>query len=566
MVRYHMKSIIITLMLVLNGMLCNYAQNGMVGDGFGGRHWYYPTNYTVGSYSAYSLCQEGCNSSINQLFGWGANNYNQLGIGSTEGASDIPIPIPNMTNVKYYSTGYMMGAIKNDNTGWTWGVTGGGQNNGISGSPVQVISDVKFLDAGSSSVAFIKSDGTVWSIGINDQGLFGNGTGGNPNAHVYNPSQMLDIYDAVRVAVNRKSTIVLLSDSSLVSAGNGPHTGLGFGQTNVPMPIPGLPKIVDVKSTADNTLALAENGDVYFWGRYNFSQQTQWTPVRIASLSNIVAISGCDDGYHFLVLDSLMNCYAFGDNSGGQCGTSSVSNAHIPYNQPILVATNVVDIMAGENFSYIVKSGGDLYCSGVSEGGTIWFNLLDFQRDTFTMIDPSVIPDFCLPTGVIVQPTPCTDTTFGSIRIDAFGENSPYLFSLGGTYQSESVFNGLSNGAYEISVQDSQGCITNVATTIGGLACPELPDSIVFPNVFTPNNDGANDFFLFESHGVSNLVLTIYNRWGKMVRTIEGTDAFWDGKTANGVDCSGGVYYYMAQFKNSDQKPNTHKGYVSLIR
>jgi hypothetical protein len=53
----------------------------MVGDGFGGRLWYNPTNYTVGSYSAYSLCYDICGTGETQLYGWGANGYNQLGLG-----------------------------------------------------------------------------------------------------------------------------------------------------------------------------------------------------------------------------------------------------------------------------------------------------------------------------------------------------------------------------------------------------------------------------------------------------------------------------------------------------
>ena len=108
-----MKSPISFIFLAL---FINYstAQNSMVGDGFGGRLWYSPTNYTVGSYSAYSVCYEQCEDSPNQLYGWGNNGSNQLGLGFSIGGVNIPTPIPNMTNVKFYSTGYDMGAIKKD--------------------------------------------------------------------------------------------------------------------------------------------------------------------------------------------------------------------------------------------------------------------------------------------------------------------------------------------------------------------------------------------------------------------------------------------------------------------
>lgn len=103
----------------------------------------------------------------------------------------VPVTIPFMNKVKYYSAGYMAGAIKNDSTGWAWG-------NPISGDPIEVIEDVKFLDAGSISVSFVKYDGTVWSIGSNSQGNFGDGT------TLYSPTipiQMLGITNAVRVFI-----------------------------------------------------------------------------------------------------------------------------------------------------------------------------------------------------------------------------------------------------------------------------------------------------------------------------------------------------------------------------
>jgi alpha-tubulin suppressor-like RCC1 family protein len=68
-----------------------------------------------------------------------------------------------------------------------------------------------------------------------------------------------------------------------------------------------------------------------------------------------VAISGCDDGYHFMALDANKNCYAWGDNFGHLTSANNRS-----YSTPSLVATNVIDIMAGETFSYIVKADGIL--------------------------------------------------------------------------------------------------------------------------------------------------------------------------------------------------------------
>lgn len=69
-----------------------YSQNSLVGDGFGGRLWYKPSNYTVGSYSAYSICYTGlCSDGPNELRGWGSNGTNQLGLGNLVSETNTPV-------------------------------------------------------------------------------------------------------------------------------------------------------------------------------------------------------------------------------------------------------------------------------------------------------------------------------------------------------------------------------------------------------------------------------------------------------------------------------------------
>ena len=84
----------------------SFSQNSIIGDKFGGRLWYRPYNYSVGSYSAYSICGDS-----NQLYGWGDNATGQLGDGTYENRS-APSKTIGMTNIKFFTAGYFMGAIK----------------------------------------------------------------------------------------------------------------------------------------------------------------------------------------------------------------------------------------------------------------------------------------------------------------------------------------------------------------------------------------------------------------------------------------------------------------------
>ncbi len=374
-----MNRLFYILLLQLFSLGSVIAQNSMVGDGFGGRLWYKPTKFSVGSYSGYTICSDSTNPQNNLLFGWGNNSTNQLGLGYNITETASPTPIPNIDSVKYFSTGYVMGAIKFNNSGWVWGMD-------FDQAPVQVITDVYFFDASYGNVSFVRNDGTVWSVGYNNAGNFGNGQ--VSTNFQFAPIQMLFVNNAVRVANKSITTCVLLEDSTLVIVGD-TYYGLGASTpfSSIPLPILNLPKIVDIKSNAIGTTALAANGDIYYWG-FDISGEN-FTPIKIDSLSNIVAISGCDDGYHFFALDANKNCYAWGE-SNGQMGNAQ--GVPVLLNDPILVATDVIDIMAGESFSYIVKSDGTLWAVG---SGSIWLNLTNEFRNEFTQLNPEIVPGWC---------------------------------------------------------------------------------------------------------------------------------------------------------------------------
>lgn len=470
-------------LIILTGP--GYSQNSMVGDGFGGRLWYSSTNYTVGSYSAYSTCY---NTDPNQLYAWGDNGYGQLGLANT-GGEDVPTPIPDMTDVKYFSTGYIMGAIKNDNTGWAWGL-------GI-GLPVQVITDAYFLDASSSTISYVKNDGTVWSIGDNGVGNFGDGT----TISNYTTSvQMLNIANAVRVSNNHSATIILLDDGTLMAVGFG-YLGLGpnVDQTLTPLPITGIPPIVEIQSNEMGTIALTGSGDVYFWGVDNNGYFD--VPTLLPNLKDIVAISGCDDGYHFMALDENENCFAWGDN-WGQMGFSAATNT----DDPQIVATDVIDIMAGETFSYIVKSDGSLWAAGGSNGGSIWLDLPDMWRETYTKLDPSQLPGAC----------------------ELVGENVP--------------------------IDTTEAIIDTVEA------------NIIIPNVFSPNGDGENEEFYFPNEGVTEIEWEIYNRWGQRIFETNQLNESWTGRTFSGSKAPEGTYFYILHYKLLDTDWETAKGYLTLVR
>ena len=350
------------------------GQNSLIGDGFGGRLWYRPYNFTVGSYSAYSICGDSA-----QLYAWGDNAYGQLGDG-TYNSTSSPVKTTGMSNVHFFSTGYLMGAIKNDNTGWVWGYR-------IKENPVQVLNNVKFLDAGIDVCTFIKTDGTVWSVGNNSSGCFGNGQA--KDSMSLNPQQMSGISTAVRVANCFSSNTILLANGTLMVTGSNYNYELANNLPQnasalTPLRIPGLKNIIDIKANAYNIIALDKFGNVYMWGGSNSN-----TPQKMNGISNIVAISGCNDGDHFLALDANHNCYGWGTNQYQQMDSLNAN-----YTQPTFITNDVVDILAGETFSYIIKKGGKLFVTGQSLGASVMMNLADDHVKHLTYMDQKTFPMF----------------------------------------------------------------------------------------------------------------------------------------------------------------------------
>lgn len=77
-----------------------------------------------------------------------------------------------------------------------------------------------------------------------------------------------------------------------------------------------------------------------------------------------------------------------------------------------------------------------------------------------------------------------------------------------------------------------------------------LPDPIVeLPNVFTPNGDGENDVFQMKVQNVSEVRLTITNRWGQVVYQASGSNPGWDGRI-NGTLADDGVYFVQYEADN----------------
>jgi gliding motility-associated-like protein len=105
---------------------------------------------------------------------------------------------------------------------------------------------------------------------------------------------------------------------------------------------------------------------------------------------------------------------------------------------------------------------------------------------------------------------------------------------------------------YTISVADSCGNFKNENVVVT-IVCP-----ILIPNVFTPNGDGSNDFFMVENlEFYPNSRIEIFNRWGRKVYQNDNYQNDW-----NGGDCADGTYYYILFMPNG----TSYSGFLTILR
>lgn len=93
---------------------------------------------------------------------------------------------------------------------------------------------------------------------------------------------------------------------------------------------------------------------------------------------------------------------------------------------------------------------------------------------------------------------------------------------------------------------------------------------ISFPNVFTPNQDGVNDWFRpFDMKGITVLSLEVYDRWGRRVYEDAQPPIAWNGRHANLKIAPEGVYFYVFTYQETGVLPTriiTKRGQVTLLR
>ena len=313
------------------------------------------------------------------LWTWGQGSGGRLGVGNeTHYSSPVQVGLDkDWTNIwGGYDTGR---ALKSDGTLWIWGGGGVGQNgDGTTtsrSSPIQVggAGDNIWSSCGQSNAlgyhtVALKTDGTLWSWGLNDYGQLGLGDSGG-GANRSSPVQIGNGTYWKKVMQGESHTIAIRTDNTVWSWGWGGVGQLGHGNTsNKSSPVQisslGTSDWIDCGTGRYHSLIINQAGQLWGWG-VNYGQlgiPAQYsnnlsTPMQVGSDTDHLRVY-CGGEHSFIlrgidVTDQLL--YACGRQYEGQLGDGTTTIRSSPH-QIGSVAGEWASAAGGEYASYGLKA------------------------------------------------------------------------------------------------------------------------------------------------------------------------------------------------------------------
>lgn len=297
-----------------------------------------------------------------------------------------------------------------------------------------------------------------------------------------------------------------------------------------------------------------------------------WTPstgLNFNGLANPLVTSDVDRTYIVQVTDSL-GCVAYDTVEVQVFRLAGGMDTTVCNNITLTLNTNTVNGTAPYTYQWTngsalsdSTSGSPTITTGNQNNFTVTvtdatgcrdtvdfiINLLGLTNSNFAY---DIIPT-C--TGVGVK---LTNTSSGASSYEWYIDNQ-----LSSTDENPTlVFDYNKSATVTLITTSSDGCVDTSEVNITGPKFTELVD-ITVPNVFTPNEDGENDYFEINYNGdlSSCIEMTIFNRDGQIVYQSSGGIHTWDGRSSTGQQFPDGVYFYIYTINGEE-----YKGSLTLMR
>jgi len=333
----------------------------------GGTNW---KQVACGGHGAASIKTDGT------LWLWGNNSFQgggQLGDNTIDSKSSPVQTVAGGTNWKQVASGYAYTTcIKTDGTLWTWGSNDYGElgdNTIVSkSSPIQTVAggtNWKQVAANKnfngSTIASIKTDGTLWLWGDNTYGQLGD------NTTTWKSSPIQTVAGGTnwkQVACGFNYTACIKTDGTLWLWGYNAVASLGDNTTvNKSSPIQtisGGTNWKQVSGGSAHTAAIKTDGTLWLWGDNQFGQLGETNIGRRSSPIQTVAGGtnwkqvACGE-FYTAAIKTDGTLWLWGRNNSGQLGDNTSLDSKSSPVQTVAGGTNWKQVAAGNSHTAAIR-------------------------------------------------------------------------------------------------------------------------------------------------------------------------------------------------------------------
>jgi len=307
------------------------------------------------------------------LWSWGGNGA-LLGYTAASNVSS-PTQIGSLTNWSKISSshGHVL-AIKTDGTLWAWGISSAGELGYLvpvtfdfESSPVQVgsLTSWKQVSATDYTAAAIKTDGTLWTWGHNEDGSGVLGLSDNVNRS--SPTQVGSLTNWKQADINQYNCGAVKTDGTLWQWGIIPAAST----VSSPTQVGSLTNWSQVSTSHNLSFAIKTDNTLWAWGSDNFGfgmfgngsrSYTSSSPVQIGSLTNWKQVSTGYTGAFSAAIKTDGTLWVWGVGDLGQLGLGTQTRRSSP-----------TQVGSGTNWRQVTTNGGYFgKMLAVKTDGTLW--------------------------------------------------------------------------------------------------------------------------------------------------------------------------------------------------
>jgi alpha-tubulin suppressor-like RCC1 family protein len=305
------------------------------------------------------------------LFSIGENSYGQLGIGTLENLSQAK-KVEGLNNIVSISAGLNHSyAIDDEGLVWSWGNNENGQlSRGVLGGIYKKpgksagLKNVKSISSSNGFSIFVRNDGLLYSVGLNDKGQLG--LGDYDTRNIAQKVSYLSEADIKSVSTGSEHVIAIDSGTEVFTWGNNNKGQLGKEKenSNLPDSIP-LKGGVGVFAGGNNSAILKADGKLWFAGENIYGQFGDEIYLNSSSLNqiNLDSVSDFAVGSNFTIaIDKNGNLYGWGLNHFDQISSGEKE----VISSPILIegVNNPVSVDTGEEHTVMIDKNKNVYTWG----------------------------------------------------------------------------------------------------------------------------------------------------------------------------------------------------------